>query len=72
MDKTLQSTDLLKRKRNPVLYYNLEVQFGLSLYSFDMIPKLNWLLVTVVGWYRTKRPMHCDHFLIYCASPSQF
>jgi hypothetical protein len=23
--------------------------------------------VMVTGWYRTKRPMHCDHFLIYCA-----
>jgi hypothetical protein len=31
------------------------------------------LLVTisVTGWYRTKRPMHCDHFLVYCASPSE-
>jgi hypothetical protein len=25
------------------------------------------LLVTVTGWYSTKRPMHCDHFLISCA-----
>jgi len=30
------------------------------------------LLVTIVGWYRTKRPMHCGQFLIYCASPSEF
>jgi Rps23 Pro-64 3,4-dihydroxylase Tpa1-like proline 4-hydroxylase len=21
-------------------------------------------VVTVTGWYRTKRPMHCDHFPI--------
>jgi hypothetical protein len=27
------------------------------------------LLVTVTGWYHTKRPMHCGHFLIYCVSP---
>jgi hypothetical protein len=26
-----------------------------------------WLLVTVTGWYLTKRPMHCENFLIYCA-----
>jgi hypothetical protein len=25
------------------------------------------LLATVTGWYRTKRPEHCDHFLIYSA-----
>jgi hypothetical protein len=24
---------------------------------------------TVTGWYRTKRPMHCDHFQIYCEFP---
>jgi hypothetical protein len=27
------------------------------------------LLFTVTGWYRTKRPMHCGHLLIFCASP---
>jgi hypothetical protein len=27
------------------------------------------ILVTVTGWYRPKRPTHCGHFLIYCASP---
>jgi hypothetical protein len=25
---------------------------------------INELLVTVTGWYRTKRPMHWDHFPI--------
>jgi hypothetical protein len=30
------------------------------------------LLVTVREWYPTKRPKHCDHFQIYCASPSVF
>jgi hypothetical protein len=30
------------------------------------------LLVTVTGWYHTKHPMHCDHFLTYCVSPSDF
>jgi hypothetical protein len=29
-------------------------------------------LVTVTGWYHTNRSMHCGHFLIYCASPSEF
>jgi hypothetical protein len=28
------------------------------------------ILVTATGWYRTKRFMHFDHFLTYCASPS--
>jgi hypothetical protein len=23
----------------------------------------NWLLTTVTGWHRAKRPMHCGHFL---------
>jgi hypothetical protein len=27
------------------------------------------LLVVVIGWYRAKRSMYCDHFLIYCAPP---
>jgi hypothetical protein len=31
----------------------------------------NLSLVTVTGWYRTNRHMHCDHFLIYCASRSE-
>jgi hypothetical protein len=26
------------------------------------------LLVTLTGCYHTKRPMHCSHFFIYCAS----
>jgi hypothetical protein len=26
-----------------------------------------WLVVTVTGWCLTKSPIHCDHFLIYCA-----
>jgi hypothetical protein len=30
------------------------------------------LLVTVTGWYRTKRPMHCGHFVIYCAASFEF
>jgi hypothetical protein len=30
------------------------------------------LLVTVMGWYPTKRPKHYDYFLISCASPSEF
>jgi hypothetical protein len=30
------------------------------------------LLFNVTGWYRTKRPMHCDNFLIYCESPYEF
>jgi hypothetical protein len=25
-----------------------------------------WLLITVTGCYRTKRPMHCEHFLTSC------
>jgi hypothetical protein len=29
------------------------------------------LLVTVAGWYRTKRPIHYCHFLIDCASLSE-
>jgi hypothetical protein len=33
---------------------------------FDYIP------VTVTVWYRMKIPMHGDHFLIYCTSPSEF
>jgi hypothetical protein len=24
------------------------------------------------GWYRTRGPKHCDHFVIYCASASEF
>jgi hypothetical protein len=28
------------------------------------------VLVTVTGWYPTKRLMHCGHLLICCASPS--
>jgi hypothetical protein len=27
--------------------------------------------VTVKGWYLTKRPMYCGHFLINCATPSE-
>jgi hypothetical protein len=34
--------------------------------------RYHWFLVTVTGWYCTKRPMHCGHFLIYCTSPSEF
>jgi hypothetical protein len=30
------------------------------------------LLVTVTGSYRAKHHMHCDHFLICFASPSEF
>jgi hypothetical protein len=30
------------------------------------------LLVTVSGWYRKKRPMHCGHFLLFCAPSSEF
>jgi hypothetical protein len=30
------------------------------------------LLITVTGWCGIKRPIHCSHFLIYCASQSQF
>jgi hypothetical protein len=30
------------------------------------------LLATVAGWFRTKRPKHCGHFLTYCDSPSDF
>jgi hypothetical protein len=30
------------------------------------------LLVTVTGWYRTKRPMHCFNFMICCTSLSEF
>jgi hypothetical protein len=30
-----------------------------------------WLLVAVMGWYRTKRLTHCGHFLIYYASISE-
>jgi hypothetical protein len=30
------------------------------------------LLVTVTGWYRTKRPLQLRPFYIYCASPSEF
>jgi hypothetical protein len=41
-----------------------------SLIQFDRF-QLN-LLVTVMGWYSTKRLMHCDHCLIYCASQSEF
>jgi hypothetical protein len=26
-----------------------------------------WLLVTLTGWYRAKRPMQLRRFLIYCA-----
>jgi hypothetical protein len=26
-----------------------------------------WLQVIVMGWYRTKRPLHCDLIRIYCA-----
>jgi hypothetical protein len=29
------------------------------------------LLVTITGWYLTKRRICCDHFVIYCASQSQ-
>jgi hypothetical protein len=31
-----------------------------------------WLLATVTRCYRTKLPMHCGHFMMYCASPSEF
>jgi hypothetical protein len=30
------------------------------------------LLVTVTGWYHTKHPMHCGHFIIHRASTSEF
>jgi hypothetical protein len=30
------------------------------------------VLVTATGWYRTIRPMYCDHFMMYCASQSEF
>jgi hypothetical protein len=30
------------------------------------------LLVTVTVWFLTKRPLHCDHLMIYFTSPSEF
>jgi hypothetical protein len=30
---------------------------------------LYWLLFTVTGWYHTKRPMHCCHFMTCSALP---
>jgi hypothetical protein len=46
--------------------------------TFTFVPSAVWrthgfiLMVIVTGWYRTTRPMHCCHFFIYCASPSEF
>jgi hypothetical protein len=35
---------------------------------FTVLNLLYWLPVTAIGWYRTKRPLLWDHFLIYCSS----
>jgi hypothetical protein len=40
--------------------------------SFSSCSSFMHLLVTVMGWYHTKRFLHCDRFLIYCASPSEY
>jgi hypothetical protein len=41
-------------------------------YSNHM-PLFPWLLtLNAKGWYPTKSPMHCGHFLINCSSPSDF
>jgi hypothetical protein len=53
--------------------YNPKILVMLSQWYFYMIyaygPKyFSNLLITVTGWYRTKRPKHCGHFMISCAS----
>jgi hypothetical protein len=48
--------------------YPLKMQavspFETSVYTYKSICVT---AVTVRGQYRTRRPKHCDHFLVYCA-----
>jgi hypothetical protein len=52
------------------------VTWNTTPYSKCKRPILRWhtylFLVTVAGWYHAKRAMQCGHFLICCASTSEF
>jgi hypothetical protein len=39
--------------------------------AVHVVPAVQWLMVTFKGWYRTRHPMHCDHFMIFL-SPLTF
>jgi hypothetical protein len=67
--RILQSTIRISLKRHNVYNEFYEIKL------FEMFVTLLCVhffihRAAVARWYRTRRPKHCDHFLIYCALPA--
>jgi hypothetical protein len=75
-----KTSQKLVRVLNPLMPNLNYIVFKNSLliskkHQHGSITKINWLMLFtdyVTGWYYTKCPMHCGHFLTYCASLSKY
>jgi hypothetical protein len=63
-----QTTRCNQKSTNPSSSVNSGMSLNyLTYYQSQEGPYCMVLLITVMGWYLTKRSMHCDHLLIHCA-----
>jgi hypothetical protein len=57
---------------NPVTYVKYDFHKVQRILLQNLATLLYWLLITVTGWYRTKRRMQWGHFLVYYGSVCEF
>jgi hypothetical protein len=68
IDIKVEDTTGIQEEEHPVLITSSVIKAEQEV----CLCKHTSVIVSVTGWCRAKRSKHCGHFLIYCASPSEF